>query len=97
VHRGPRGVRAINVPQSEGSYVRPEGSVGLEWEADRRPRCGSVLGVVNTASHLWQVSSGPGEDPLEWYPSNTPVLPCQAPPCPALGSVPRDSTGGESS
>jgi hypothetical protein len=28
------------------SVVRPERSVGHEWEADRRPRCGSVPGVV---------------------------------------------------
>jgi hypothetical protein len=34
------------------SVMRPEGSVGHEWEVDRRPRCGSVLGVVNAASHL---------------------------------------------
>jgi hypothetical protein len=35
------------------------GHVDHEWEADRCPRCGLVPGVVNVASHLWWVSSGP--------------------------------------
>jgi hypothetical protein len=61
--------------------MRPEGSVGLEWEVVRRPRCGSVLGVVNGASHLWRVSL------LEWFPSDTHILPCQAPPFPAIGDL----------
>jgi hypothetical protein len=39
--------------------MRPEGSVGPEWGADRRPRCGSVLGMVNAARHLQRVSLGP--------------------------------------
>jgi hypothetical protein len=39
--------------------MRPEGSVGHEWEADRRSGCGSVLGVVNAVSHLWWASTGP--------------------------------------
>jgi hypothetical protein len=41
------------------SAMRPEGSVGHEWEADRRTRCGSVLGMVNAGSHLWRVSPRP--------------------------------------
>jgi hypothetical protein len=36
------------------------------------------------------------QDPLEWFPSDTPILPCQALPCSALGSVPRGSIGGGS-
>jgi hypothetical protein len=35
-------------------------------------------------------------DPLEWFPPDTPILLCQAPPCPTLGSVPRGTTRGES-
>jgi hypothetical protein len=42
------------------SAMRLDGSVGHEWEADRRPRCGSVPGVVNAAWYLWRVSLGPG-------------------------------------
>jgi hypothetical protein len=30
--------------------MRPEGTVGHEWEANRRPCCGSVPGMVNAAS-----------------------------------------------
>jgi hypothetical protein len=58
------------------SVMQPEGSVGHEWEADRRSRCGSVPGVVNVASHLWRVSQGRARVPLEWFPFDTPVLPC---------------------
>jgi hypothetical protein len=46
----PKGAWATNVLQS--SAMRPEGSIGHEWEADRHPRYDSVLGVVNAASHL---------------------------------------------
>jgi hypothetical protein len=42
------------------SAKRPEGSVGHEWEADWRPRYGSVPDVVNVASHLWWVRPGLG-------------------------------------
>jgi hypothetical protein len=42
------------------SAMRLDGSVGHEWEADRRPRYGSVPGVVNAAWYLWRVSPGPG-------------------------------------
>jgi hypothetical protein len=42
------------------SAMRPEGSVGHEWEVNRCPRCGSVPNVVNAVSHLWRVSRGPG-------------------------------------
>jgi hypothetical protein len=34
------------------SAMRPDGLVGLEWEVDRCPCCGSALGVVNVAGHL---------------------------------------------
>jgi hypothetical protein len=40
--------------------MQPDESVGHELEADRRPHCGSVPGVVNAASHLWRDSPGPG-------------------------------------
>jgi hypothetical protein len=49
-----RGAQAINAPQSEGL-------VGYEWEADWRYRCGSALGKVNAADHLWQVGPEPGD------------------------------------
>jgi hypothetical protein len=76
------------------SVMRSEGSVGHEWEADRRPRCGSVPVVVNTTSHLWRTSPDRVRDPLDWFPYDTPDLPCQALPCPTPGSMPRVSTGG---
>jgi hypothetical protein len=38
------------------SDMWPDDSVGHEWEADQCPRCGSVPGMVNAGSHLWQVS-----------------------------------------
>jgi hypothetical protein len=34
------------------SDMRYEGFVGHELEVDQRPRCGSVPGVINAASHL---------------------------------------------
>jgi hypothetical protein len=40
--------------------MRPEGPVGHEWEVDRCPCCGSVLGMVNVVSHLWRVIPGLG-------------------------------------
>jgi hypothetical protein len=58
------------------SAMQPEGFVGHEWEADRRPRCGLALGVVNVASHLWRVSLGRAQDPLKWFPFDMLVLPC---------------------
>jgi hypothetical protein len=67
------------------SAIRPEGSVGHEWEADWCPRCGSVPGVVNAASHLCWVSLEPGRDPLEWFHSDTHDLACQVPSCLTLG------------
>jgi hypothetical protein len=42
------------------SAMRPEGSVGQEWEANRCPRCGSAPDVVNAASHLWRVGRRSG-------------------------------------
>jgi hypothetical protein len=42
--------------------MRPEGSIGHGWEANQCPRCGSVLNIVNAASHLWWVSSGLGTE-----------------------------------
>jgi hypothetical protein len=69
------------------SAMQTEGSVGHEWEVDWRPRCGR---------HLWRVCPGRGVGSLEWFPSDTLDLPCQAPPRPAPGSVPWDSTGGRS-
>jgi hypothetical protein len=39
---------------------------------------------------------GRTRDPLEWFTSDTPVLPRQVPPCPVPGSVPWGSTGGGS-
>lgn len=36
----------------------PEGFVGHEWDADRRLRHGSMLGVVNVTSYLRWVSLG---------------------------------------
>jgi hypothetical protein len=38
------------------SVMQTEGSIGHVWEADRRPCCSLVLGMVNAASHLWRVS-----------------------------------------
>jgi hypothetical protein len=78
------------------SAMRPEGSVGHEWEADWRPRYGSVPDVVNMASHLWRVRPGLARDPLEWFPSDTSDLPYQAPPRPTLGLMPRGLTWGRS-
>jgi hypothetical protein len=40
------------------SALHPEGS-SHKWEADRRLRCGSTLGVVNMAGHLQWVGLGP--------------------------------------
>jgi hypothetical protein len=42
------------------SAMRPKGSVGHEWKADQRLRCGLVPGMVNTTNHLWRVSPGLG-------------------------------------
>lgn len=36
---------------------------------------------------------GRTQDPFEWFPSDTPILSCQAPPHSTLGSVPHGSTG----
>jgi hypothetical protein len=68
--------------------MQPEGSVGHEWEANRRPRCGSMLGMVNATSHYGGSVCGQVQDPLEWFSSDTPNLPCQVLPCLTLGSVP---------
>jgi hypothetical protein len=37
--------------------------------------------------------SGPAWDPLEWFPSNTPDIPCQVLPRSTLGSVTQSSAG----
>jgi hypothetical protein len=42
------------------SAMRPEGSVGHEWEVDRCPLYGPVPSVVNAVGHLWRVSLGLG-------------------------------------
>jgi hypothetical protein len=76
------------------SAMRPEGLVGHEWKADRCPCYDSVPGMVNAASHLWRVSPEPGAGPTQPVPSDTSVLPCQAPPRLALGKVLWGSTGG---
>jgi hypothetical protein len=75
------------------SAMRPDGSAGHEWEAEQWPHCGSVPDVVNVTNHLWRVSLASSANPLEWFPSDTPVLPYQAPPSSVLGSVPRGSIG----
>jgi hypothetical protein len=62
--------------------MQPEGSVCHEWKADRRPRCGSRLGVVNAASHLWWVSPGSGT-------VSTRVAPFRHAQLPLLGSATR--------
>jgi hypothetical protein len=41
--------------------MQPDGFVGHEWEVEWRPRHGSVLGVVNAAEYLRQVSLGLGK------------------------------------
>lgn len=65
----------------------------MGWEADRRPRCSSVPGVVNAASHLWRVGWGRARDPLECFPSDTPDLPCQVPPRSTLAQCRRVRPG----
>jgi hypothetical protein len=78
------------------SAKRPEGFVGHEWEADRHPRYGSVPSMVNAASHLWRVSLGPGTGSTRVLPFRHAHPPLSGSIMPALGSVPRGSTGGES-
>lgn len=50
-----------------------KGFVGYEWEPNRRPRCGSVLNMVNTVNHLCRAS----------------LEPCQVLSRPTLGSASR--------
>jgi hypothetical protein len=42
------------------SAMSLEEFVSHEWEVDRRPRCGSMPGMVNVTSHLWTASPRPG-------------------------------------
>jgi hypothetical protein len=42
------------------SVMRPKGSICHEWDANRRPRCGSVRRTVNAVSYLWRVNPGSG-------------------------------------
>jgi hypothetical protein len=42
------------------SVMRPEGFIGHVWEANRCPRCISVLGMVNVTRYLRRASLGPG-------------------------------------
>jgi hypothetical protein len=46
----------------------------------RGPRCGSALGMVNVASHLWRVSLRPGV-------GSTQVIPFRHAPRPLSGSA----------
>jgi hypothetical protein len=69
-----------------------EGSVGHEWEVNRLPCYGSVPSVVNGAVIYGGSVWGRTRHLLQWFPFDTHVLPRQAPPRPAPGSVPRDST-----
>jgi hypothetical protein len=56
------------------SVMRYERSIDHEWEADLRPCCGSVTGVVNAFSHLWRVVQARAQDPLEWSDTHRPLL-----------------------
>jgi hypothetical protein len=76
------------------SALRPEGSVGHEWEADQRIRCGSAPGVVNMADHLWRVGLGPGVGSTRVVFLRYARPPCMVPPRPTLCSVPWGSSGG---
>jgi hypothetical protein len=71
------------------SAMRPEGSVSHEWEADRCPRCDSVLGVVNAAGHLWRISLWPGTRSTRVVPfrHTCPPLSGSATPNPRLGAL----------
>ena len=57
----------------------PSGRVSLFHHA--LARCHAWLSVV---SYLWRVNLGRAWDPLVWFPSDTPDLPCQVPPHPTL-------------
>jgi hypothetical protein len=71
------------------SAMRPEGSVGHEWKADRHPRCGSVPGAVNATSHLWWVSSVPdaGSNQVVPFRHARPPLSGSTTPKPGLDAV----------
>jgi hypothetical protein len=71
------------------SAMRPDGFVGHEWEADRCPRCGSMLGMVNVANLLWQVSPRPGTRSTRVVPflHARPPLLGSATPGPRLGAT----------
>jgi hypothetical protein len=71
------------------SAMWPEGSIGHEWEADRRPRYGSVPIVVNAASLLWWVNPGPGAGSTRvvLFRHTRPPLSGSATPGPELGVV----------
>jgi hypothetical protein len=76
--------------------MRPKGSIGYEWEAEWShavARCQSWLMPPVIYGRLVQ---GRVWDPLEWFTSDTPILPCQALPRPTPGSMPWDSTVGGS-
>jgi hypothetical protein len=65
------------------------GAVGHVWEADRRPRCGSVPDAFNATSHLWRVSPGPGPESTRMVPFRhaRPPLSGSAMPNPRLGAA----------
>jgi hypothetical protein len=75
--------------------MRHEGSVGHEWEADRRPRYGSVPCAVNAASHLWRVSPCPGAGSTRVVPFQHawPPLSSSDTPNPRLGATGFDQGG----
>jgi hypothetical protein len=71
------------------SIIRPEGPVGHDWEADLRPRYGSVPGVINAVSHLWWVSLRLGAGSTRVAPFKHTQLPLPGPamPSPRLGAA----------
>jgi hypothetical protein len=72
------------------SVIRPEGSVGHDWEADLRPRYGSVPGMINVVvSHLWWVSPRLGAGSTRVAPFQHTQLPLPGPamPSPRLGAA----------
>ena len=71
------------------SAMRIEGSVGHDWEADLRPRYGSVPDVINAVSHLWWVSPrlGAGSTRVARFQHTQLPLPGPAMPSPGLGAA----------
>jgi hypothetical protein len=76
--------------------MRPEGSVGHEWEADRCTRVARCQAWLMRPIIYGGSVRGWAQDPLEWFPSDMPSLPRQVPQRLTLGSVLRGSIGGGS-